>query len=108
MKMRFPQSITLEKFVSRDAYHNITYGAPSTVHAAIEYIIKKIIDATGTEIVTSAWIALPPNTSISYNDKITLPDNSTPVIGSIAPVFNYRTKQNHYIEVYVSKARQGG
>ena len=105
--MRFVQSVSLSKFVSRDAYHNVTYGAPSTISANIDYTIKKIIDATGNEIVTYAWIALPPTTSINYNDKLTLPDNSNPVIGSISPIYNYRTQSTEYIEVYVSINRGG-
>jgi hypothetical protein len=106
--MKYPQAIGLQKYSAIDAYHNITYGTSQNIPAFIDYTIKKVMDFTGAEIVTSAWIALPPNTSIDYRDKITLPDGSTPIIGSIAPICNYRTRQTQYIEVYVSKGRPGG
>jgi hypothetical protein len=106
--MKYPQTVTLERYVSKDAYHNVTYGTPETIPAFIDYTIKKVIDFTGTEIVTSAWISFPPGTIIDYKDRVTLPDGSKPVIGSIAPICNYRTRTTQYIEVYVSKGRPGG
>jgi len=105
--LKFVQSVSIAPFVSKDAYHKVTYGTAVTVKANVDYIIKNMIDSRGNEIVTSAWIALPAGTSLTYDSKITLPDGSTPYIGSIAPAVNFRTGNTEYIEVYVSRLKPG-
>ena len=101
--MIFTQSIILEKRISQDVYGSGTYGDPSTVPAAIDYVIKNIKDFKGNTILTSAWIAVPPGTNIDLSDRLTMPDGTNPYIGSVAPTFNYRTGDVHYIEVFVGR-----
>jgi hypothetical protein len=106
-KMFFTDSVVLEKFVSQDIYSKVTYASPQTIPADIDYIQKNIKDFRGNTILTSAWIALPPETNIGLADRITLPDHTTPFIGSISPIKDYRRGIVHYIEVYVSRQRPG-
>jgi len=105
--MKFVQSVTIEPLVSKDAYHNSTYGTSVSVKANIDYIIKNMIDSRGNEIITSAWVALPAGTAITYDSRITLPDGSKPYVGSICPAMNYRTKKVEYIEVYLGRLKPG-
>src|SRR5665647_1421872 len=106
-EMKFSKSITLAPYVSKDAFHKNTYGTAVTVDANIFPIIKIYTDKSGSEVVSSAKLMLPKNTVIGYDDKITLPDNSTPYIGSIASESNQRTGECHYIEVYLSRLKPG-
>lgn len=105
--MKFVQSVGIEPFVSKDAHHNCTYGTSVTIAANADYITKKITDQNGKEIVSTAWMALPPETVLSGNERITLPNGSKQFIGSHGPATNYRTGETHYIEVYVSKVKPG-
>ena len=105
--MKFSQSVGIEPFVSKDAHHNVTYGAATTVPANVDYITKKITDQNGKEIVSTAWVALPPGTVLTGKERVTLPNGSKQFIGSFGPATNFRTGETHYIEVYVSKVKPG-
>lgn len=105
--MIFPHYITLERFVSTDLYGEVTYEPPEKIPATLDYVIKDIRDFRGNTILTSAWIALPPDTKIGLRDKITMPDGTAPYIGTIGPTWDYRRNRVHYIEVYVARARPG-
>lgn len=105
--MKFVQTVQIEPFVSKDAHHNVTYGTAATVSANVDYITKKITAQNGNEIVSTAWVALPPETVITGNERITLPNGTKQFIGSFGPATNYRKGETHYLEVYVSKVKPG-
>jgi hypothetical protein len=105
--MDFPETVTIAPFVSSDVYGNITHGEGVTVPACIDYLIKNIKDFRGNEFITSAWVALPPATTIGYRDKLTLPDGSSPYIGSIGRAYDYESKTVVYIEVYTGRVKPG-
>jgi len=106
-EMKFSRSITLAPYVSKDAFHKNTYGTAVTVAANIFSIIKVYTDKSGSEVISSAKLMLPKTTIIGYEDQITLPDGTTPYIGSIAAESNQRTGECHYIEVYLSRIKPG-
>jgi hypothetical protein len=106
-EMEFTRSVTIAPYVSTDVHGKNTYGTPVTVPACIDYLMKNIKDFRGNEVITSSWIALPPNTSISLKDQITLPDGSTPYIGSIGEAYDEEAREVVYKEVYVGRVKPG-
>jgi hypothetical protein len=106
-EMEFPQSVIIEPFAEKDVDGNVTYGTPVTSDACVDYLIKNIKDFRGNELITSAWIALPPTASIAYNSRVTLPDGSKPYIGSIGEAYDYESKTVIYKEVYVGRVKPG-
>jgi hypothetical protein len=106
-KQSFSRSVTIAPWVSTDVYGKDTYGTPVRSEANIDYIIKDIKDFRGNEFITSAWIALPPTTRIFWKDKVTLPDGSSPYIGSIGEGYDEESKQLSYREIYVGRVKPG-
>jgi hypothetical protein len=62
--MIFTRSVTLEPFLSEDVYGKYVFGEAETVEAIVDYMVKNLKDFRGNEYMTSAWVALPPGTSI--------------------------------------------
>jgi hypothetical protein len=107
LELDFPRTVTIAPYVSKDAHMAVTYGTPITYPACVEYITKYMINFRGASFITSSWVALPPGTPVTVQDKITLPDGSTPYIGSIAEAYDEEAHQVIYIEVYVGKTAPG-
>jgi hypothetical protein len=106
-EMEFSRSVTIAPYISTNVYGAVTYGTPVTVEACVDYLIKNIKDFRGNEFITSSWIALPPNTSLNYHDKITLPDGSSQYIGSIGEGYDEEAREVVYIEVYTGRVKPG-
>jgi hypothetical protein len=106
-EMEFSRSVTIAPYISTDVYGKETYGTPRTVEACVDYIIKNIKDFRGNEFITSSWIALPHDTSLSWRDKITLPNGATEYIGRIGEGFDEEAKETVYIEVYTGRVKPG-
>ena len=105
--MRYTRSVQIAQCTSEDVYGNRIYGTAVTVPAVIDYLIKNIKDFRGNEFITSGWLALPPSTTVSYNSKITLPDGSSPYIGSIGDAYDEEAGAVLYLEVYVGRVSPG-
>lgn len=101
-KMRFKDSVTLEKKTSEDANGKITYGTGTTVKCNIQTHVEDRESMTGSENISLAWIAFPSGTVIIPDDRITLPNGSQPKIVSVANRVNDITKKTLYVEVYLS------
>ncbi len=101
------QTITLEPSTGQASPYagSETYGPPVEVAADIENEFKKITNSAGKEVVASAVITLSPETTISAEDRLTLPDGEQPDIISIKTIKNKRTGQLHSYEVYVGTRR---
>lgn len=74
------QVVTVEPFVSRDAYGAATYGAATDYQARVNYKSHFIRTADAEQVVArgTAWLAA--DGPISVNDRITLPDGSQPLL----------------------------
>jgi hypothetical protein len=102
-EIEFTRSVTLTPCISKDSFGKVTYGTPFTVPACISYTIKNIIDMRGNTFITSAKIDIPYDTHIVSEDKITLPNGSTPYIGSISEAYDEEARKVLYKIVYVGK-----
>jgi len=107
-RMRFSDSVTIEKKISKDASHKVTYGTAKTVKCALQTGLQNLQMNTGKENIASAWIAFPPDTDVAIDDRITLPDGTQPHITSVSPQENDITKKVVYIEVYLTKSTSAG
>lgn len=105
--MNYTRSVTIAPCTAEDVYGTRTYGTAVTVPAVIDYLIKNIKDFRGNEFITSGWLALPPTTAVTYSSKITMPDGSTPYIGSIGDAFDEEAGEVLYKEVYVGRVSPG-
>lgn len=105
--MPFSESITLEPYVSQTSGHVRTYGTAVTIPANIAEVEKLVRDDQGIEKVVSSVVAIPPGTTISNKDRMTLPDGSQPVIVSISKAVDIPRKRVLYIEINVGRVQQG-
>lgn len=74
------QDVTVAPFVSRDAYGTPTYGSGVSYKARVNYEQHLVRTADGEQTVArgTAWLAR--TTAVGSQDKVTLPDASTPLI----------------------------
>ena len=101
--MGFPSVITLKPWISTDSRHKHTYGVPASLvckYSQKEQIIK---DQKGTDLLTIAWLQFPLGTSISVDDQIILPDNTTAPIVLVNQVHYPHTGLEMCVEVYLGK-----
>lgn len=106
-ELEFSRSVEIAPFISRNVYGTCTYGTPVTVPACIDYTIKNIKDFRGNDLITSAWIALPADFSINYQDQITLPNGEKPYIGSIDDAYDEEAREVLYKIIYVGRVAPG-
>lgn len=100
--MFYPSKVTLEKYISKNAHHQTTYGTPQTPSCQYQELIQKVKDSNGEDVIATAWLLFPPSVEIDYLDKITLPDGTHQKIVSIARIKNHMGKDKN-VEVYLSK-----
>ncbi|MFW6079000.1 MAG: hypothetical protein ACODAE_05225 [Gemmatimonadota bacterium] len=77
-----PHSVTVNAFSTRDADGAATYStAGSTYSALVDETPRRIRTAAGEEVVSAATVyLLSTSADIGVQDKLTLPDGSTPKI----------------------------
>lgn len=94
------QTVTIEHSGGTfDAEGNPVLGTSSGNTCIIQQINKLITDASGMEKVSTCQIFLSGNSTIGYNDKLTLPDGSQPKILSIEYMPDF-DGNNEYVRVY--------
>jgi hypothetical protein len=78
-----PHTVTIAPFSTKNAYGEDSFSA--TTRSASAYVEPNTQFSYGDQTVekTTSKIAYISDTSITINDKITLPDSSTPEIVSI-------------------------
>jgi hypothetical protein len=84
---------------SWDEYGNPIAGTTTTLTALVQYNTRAAIDREGKQKVSSCQILLSPDTMITIDDKITLPDGTTPIILSIEKTVDFDGNLE-YIKVY--------
>lgn len=78
-----PHTVTHAPVSSRDAYGKITYGTSTPYTARVVYRNKQVRSATGELVMAAGMVWFAGVVSISGDDKITLPDGTTPQIISV-------------------------
>ena len=78
-----PHTVTIAPYASKNAYGEDSFSA--TTRTASAYVEPNQQLAYGDQVneKTTSKVAYISDTSITINDKITLPDSSTPEIASI-------------------------
>ncbi|MFA6727354.1 MAG: hypothetical protein WCS17_03935 [Prevotella sp.] len=77
--MDFPFSCTIEPASTENEYHNVSYGTPVTSECNYKDITE--LDPEKNIEVESSWFALPPETIIKPDSRVTL-DNGKQYIAS--------------------------
>lgn len=76
-----PHQITLAAVSSRDQYGKPTYGTAATYSARVNYKQTRIVNRTnGQDAIATGIVWISGTPTITIDDRITLPDGSTPVI----------------------------
>jgi len=78
-----PNTITVQAKSGVDAYNKPTYATGTSYSARVVYKNKITVDAIGREVTARGVIYVAATGAISPEDKITLPDSSTPQIISV-------------------------
>ncbi len=94
VQMDFPFSCTIEPPLTENEYHNVGYGTPVTSECnykdIMEFDLEKNIE------VEYSWLALPPESSIKQNSRVTL-DNGKQYTSS-SYIREVRSPSNHEVE----------
>lgn len=77
------QTITVEPFASRNTYGKPVYGASVSYQALWMKKLRQIRDNAGKIIVSRSTVVLDVNPTIGMEDRVTLPDGTTPPIVGI-------------------------
>jgi hypothetical protein len=105
--MNWTRTVTITPYIGEDRYGARIYGEAATVPCILAWLVKNIKDFRGNTFISDAWIAIPPEYTIAERDQVTLPDGSTPFIGSISKIFDEEAEDYLYTEVYVGKVAPG-
>lgn len=82
-KGMMPHTVAHAPVSSRDSYGKITYGAATSYAARVVYKNKQVRSATGEVVMAAGMVWFLGTVSMSGDDKITLPDGSTPQVISV-------------------------
>ena len=77
------QTVAIEKFISHNANVEPTYGDSANHRARVVHKEKVVRDTQGREKVSTAQTWIFGNPDIDPQDRITLPDESQPIILSV-------------------------
>lgn len=103
--MDFPDSCSIEPFVSSDGY-DPTYG--TAINSECRYTEALENTTGGSGLVFSAWLGLPPGTTITPASRITLTDGSKPPIVKIREVKRLSDNEIEYIRVTLGISSERG
>lgn len=104
--MDFPFSCTIEPRTSETDYEDATYGTP--VDSDCNYIDTVVQNQSGSNMSASAWVALPPETFVDINYRITLDNGVQSPISSIKTVKRSSDHEVEYIKVIIGFPPAGG
>jgi hypothetical protein len=96
-----PHTVTYAAKSGEDAYGKPTHGTGTDYTARVTYTHKRVATPDGMEVVASVQVWLNGTlSSISVDDKITLPDGTTPKIVS----WDTATDEDgsHHTKLYLS------
>ena len=74
------QTVTITPYSSMTSEGDRSYGAAVSYPARIENVTKLIRNQSGEQVVSTAQVFMQPSAVVTYYDRITLPDGTTPVI----------------------------
>lgn len=104
--MEFPYSCTIAPYVSNDGFDS-TYG--TAVSSECNYFETEEVDDEGSNATISAWMALPPSTSVSKNSQITLSDGTRPPVKKVTSIRRSSDNEVEYVRVILGVlAERGG
>jgi hypothetical protein len=92
------QTVSLETFHSRDSFGDLSFNAAVSYPCRIAYKYKQVLNEAGEEVTSRAQIGI--NVAVSVNDRITLPDTTTPSIIAVNKTYD-RLGSFHHSVVYV-------
>jgi hypothetical protein len=106
-ELNFTRSVTIAPYTGEDRYGERTFGTARIVPAILVWMVKDIKDFRGNTFIADAWVAIPPEYTVGERDKVTLPNGSSPYIGSISKVYDEEAEEYLYTEIYVGKVAPG-
>ena len=83
LKRLMPHTVGHTPVSSRDAYGKITYGTETEYQARVVYKNKQVRSSSGELVMAAGMVWFAAVIDISPEDKITLPDDSTPQVISV-------------------------
>ena len=87
-------------WTGQDPYGKPTYAVPVTRMARLEYIVKRLVTATGQERISRARLFVDGAVPLDLRDQLVLPDGSSPALLAVLPHRNGRGTVV-YLEVVV-------
>ena len=75
-----PAEVTVQSFISRTSYGVASYGSPVTYQARVQFTNRLIRISESEQAVARGKVWLATTDAITVQDKILLPDGTTPLI----------------------------
>jgi hypothetical protein len=94
-----PTTITIETFASRDGYGERSFGAPTPVLCRLQEKTERVTIPSGEEVLARGRAYLAEITGVTVEDKITLPDGTTPEILAV-PKVNDESGPHHEVIIF--------
>lgn len=99
--MDFPDTCTIEPKSTRDGYHDLTYGTSVSVKCNYQEMQEK--DASGSNIITSGKLFLPPGSVIAMDSRVTLADGTQPPVMEIKSIKSSVSRRVVFIRVILGE-----
>lgn len=100
-----PDTITVEPFLSRDSYGVPSYSASTNYKSRVIQKPTRVLAANGEEVVAKGVIWVGASPGITAEDRITLPDGSTPPIISVSSIPD--DSGDHHEKVFYASGTPG-
>jgi hypothetical protein len=95
------QTITIYAYSGFDAYGSPTWSTAGTAYSALVVgEVKSVRDRAGVEKISNTQIYLPGTVTVNIEDKIVLPDGSSPVIIAVPTFPDFNPGDNVLTQVF--------
>ena len=97
------ETITLASVSAKDSYGKRTWNSASSItNCRVQSGTYKVRDSAGVEVIAQGKVYVPGSPTVTVNDKLTLPDSTTPPILAIDRLGDQDSA--HHVVLYYGKA----
>lgn len=94
-------TVSHEAYASQDGFGKPTFSSAVSRTAIVEKRTRKMVDATGREVLSTAKITFLQPVAIDQRDRLTLSDGTTGPILSIDGLMDPSTSKPFYRSIYL-------
>jgi hypothetical protein len=86
LRAMLTDTMTKEAYTGQDSYGKPTFASPVSLAARVQFLLQRVVDATGQERVSRATVFVNGDVVIDLRDRLTFADGtSSPILRLYSP-----------------------